>query len=99
MPFITDHVHQDLDVEQVAAHIATTRRTLSRRFDSSLGRTIHQAITQLRLERVKRLLVESDATLKSVAAECGFRDAIHLCKVFQRVEKTSPSDYRTTRTR
>lgn len=99
LQFIADNVHRDINVELVAAHISTTRRTLSRRFDQCLGQTIHQAIVQMRLERVKRRLVETDATLKSVAAECGFSDAIHLCKVFQRVEGTSPSDYRATRTR
>jgi LacI family transcriptional regulator len=95
--FITDTLHLGVNVDQVAAHVATTRRTLSRRFNRSLGQTIHDAITQLRLERVKRQLVNTKAALKTVAVECGFRDAIHLCKVFQRVEKTSPSEYRASR--
>jgi transcriptional regulator GlxA family with amidase domain len=97
LQFINDHLHEDIDVEQVAAHVSTTRRTLSRRFHDSLGLTIHDAITRLRLDRVKSRLVESSAVLKSIAKECGFRDAIHLCKVFQRVEGTSPSEYRTER--
>lgn len=97
LQFITDHLHEDLDVEQVADHVSTTRRTLSRRFHDSLSLTIHDAITQLRLDRVKSRLVESSAVLKSIAKECGFRDAIHLCKVFQRVEGTSPSEYRAER--
>ncbi len=96
--FITDTLHLGVNVDQVAAHVATTRRTLSRRFNKSLGQTIHDAITQLRLERVKRQLVNTKAALKTVAVECGFRDAIHLCKVFQRIEKTSPSEYRASRT-
>lgn len=97
LQFITDHLHQDIDVVQVADHVTTTRRTLSRRFHDSLGMTIHDAITQLRLDRVKRQLVETTAVLKTIAKECGFRDAIHLCKVFQRVEGTSPSEYRAAR--
>ncbi len=96
--FINDNVAQDISVEKVAAHVATTRRTLSRRFHTSLGRTIHDAITHLRLEQVKRQLIETKVALKTVAANCGFRDAIHLCKVFQRIEGTSPSDYRAART-
>ncbi len=96
--FISDHVHLAVNVEMVADHVATTRRTLSRRFHSSLGRTIHDTITQLRLERVKKQLIETKVALKTIAVECGFRDAIHLCKVFQRVERTSPSEYRTART-
>ena len=96
--FITDTLHLGVNVDQVASHVATTRRTLSRRFNRSLGQTIHDAITHLRLERVKRQLVDTKVALKTVAAECGFRDAIHLCKVFQRIEKTSPSEYRASRT-
>ncbi len=95
--FITEHLHDDIDVEQVADHVATTRRTLSRRFHDSLGTTIHDAITHLRLDRVKQHLVETKAVLKSIAKDCGFRDAIHLCKVFQRIEGTSPSEYRAER--
>ena len=96
--FITDTLHLGVNVDQVAAHVATTRRTLSRRFNRTLGQTIHDAITQLRLEQVKRQLVNTKAALKTVAVECGFRDDIHLCKVFQRIEKTSPSEYRASRT-
>jgi LacI family transcriptional regulator len=95
--FITDHLHDDIDVVQVADHVATTRRTLSRRFNDSLGMTIHDAITRLRLDRVKSRLVETASALKTIARECGFRDATHLCKVFQRVEGTSPSEYRAAR--
>ena len=93
-----DTLHLGVNVDQVAAHVATTRRTLSRRFNRTLGQTIHDAITQLRLEQVKRQLVNTKAALKTVAVECGFRDAIHLCKVFQRIEKTSPSEFRASRT-
>lgn len=95
--FIADHLHEDIDVEQVANHVSTTRRTLSRRFHESLGLTIHDAITQQRLDRVKLKLVQTNAVLKTIAKDCGFRDAIHLCKVFQRIEGTSPSEYRAER--
>ena len=96
--YITENLHVGINVDKVATHVATTRRTLSRRFHSSLGQTIHDAITQLRLERVKRALIDSKDPLKSVAVASGFRDAIHLCKVFQRIEGISPSDYRSART-
>jgi LacI family transcriptional regulator len=96
--YITEHLHEPINVDKVAAHVTTTRRTLSRRFHNILKQTIHDAITQLRLERVKRALIDSKDPLKSIAVACGFRDAIHLCKVFQRIEGISPSDYRSART-
>jgi LacI family transcriptional regulator len=96
--FIAEHGHEAIGVQDVAARVATTRRTLSRLFQRSLGRTVHEAITHLRLERVKRQMIESGVALKTVATECGFRDSTHLYKVFRRVEGTSPSEYLAART-
>ena len=95
--FIAEQAHTPIGVAEVAAHVATTRRTLARLFQRELKQTVHEAITRLRVERAKRRLMEPHAMLKTVAAECGFHDAIHLCKVFQRVEGVSPSDYRDDR--
>lgn len=95
--FIAENAHKDVGVPEIAQHVSITRRTLLRAFKKSLGKTVHDAITFMRMERVKRFLIESDAPLKTLAAECGFSDSIHLCKVFQRIEGTSPSEYRAAR--
>lgn len=95
---IDEHLHEDLAIDRVAAQVATSRRTLSRRFNETLGMTIHAAITRRRLDRVKRLLVETSDPLKSIAHAAGFSDAIHLCRVFRRVEGATPSDFRSVRT-
>lgn len=95
--YISKHCGQALDVDQVAAGVAAARRSLERRFQATLGRTIAHEITRLRLERVKRLLIESDAPIKTIARQSGFRDARRLCDVFRRVEGTTPGEYRESR--
>jgi LacI family transcriptional regulator len=95
--FIAEHGHEPIDVEDIARHISTTRWTLGRMFQRELGTTAYDALTHMRVERAKRALMEPDAVLKSVAAECGFRDGTHLCRVFQRVEGVTPSEYREQR--
>jgi transcriptional regulator GlxA family with amidase domain len=74
--------------------VATTRRTLERRFNESMGRSIAGEITRLRVERAKRRMVETDAAMKNVAIEAGFRTADHFGKVFTRIEGISPSQFR-----
>jgi LacI family transcriptional regulator len=91
--FISEHGHEEIDVDDIAEHISTTRRTLARMFQRELGKTIYEALTHMRLERAKRALMEPDAVLKSVAVACGFRDGTHLCRVFQRIEGVTPSEY------
>ena len=92
--FIAEHGQERIQVKDVAAAVATTRRTLERRFRDSLGRSIAGEITRLRIERAKRRMVETDAAMKDVAIDAGFRSADHFYKVFSRVEGIPPSNYR-----
>jgi LacI family transcriptional regulator len=95
--FIAERGHGIMQVKDVAAAVATTRRTLERRFRESVGRTIASEITRLRLERAKRRLVETDASMKSVAKDSGFCTADHFYKVFARMEGLPPTQYRKKR--
>lgn len=92
--FIAENSHMRIQVKHVATAVATTRRTLERRFRASVGRAIADEITRLRLERAKRRMVETDAPLKDVAKDAGFRTADHFYKVFARVEGMPPTQYR-----
>ena len=92
--FIADHSQLRIQVDDVAVAVSASRRTLERRFRESLGRAIADEITRLRLERAKRRIVETDAPLKDVARESGFRTADHFYKVFTRVEGMPPTRYR-----
>lgn len=54
----------------------------------------YQFLTRLRMEHASRILLESDATVKSVAAALGFKDAFHFSRVFKSVHHVPPSRFR-----
>ena len=54
----------------------------------------YQFLTRLRMEHASRLLLESDATVKSVAAALGFKDPFHFSRVFKSVHHVPPSRFR-----
>jgi len=95
--FISENCHRKLQVRHVVAAVATTRRTLERKVRAAVGFGIAEEIVRLKLERSKRGLVETDASLKSVAVDVGFRSADHFYKVFARIEGCSPTRYRKLR--
>jgi LacI family transcriptional regulator len=95
--YISEHSHEPIQVNDVTAAVYATRRSLERRFRNTLGRTIAGEITRLRIERVKRLLVETDLSIKSLATQSGFGSAIQMCKVFRRFEDMSPGAFREMR--
>jgi transcriptional regulator GlxA family with amidase domain len=86
-----------MTVSDVAAHFPLARRSLERRFQRILGHTILDEIIRCRLERAKRLLVETDQPLKAVALAAGFSGTQHMAKVFHRAEGVAPARYRRDR--
>ncbi|MBT5908177.1 MAG: DNA-binding transcriptional regulator [Opitutae bacterium] len=95
--FISENGQERIQVKDVATAVSITRRTLERKFRESLDRSIADEIARLRIERAKRLLVETEDSFKSLAVDLGFRNADHFYKVFLRVEGITPSQYRTNR--
>ena len=54
----------------------------------------YQFLTRLRMEHASRILLESDASVKSVASALGFKDAFHFSRVFKSVHHVPPSRFR-----
>jgi LacI family transcriptional regulator len=92
--FIKDHAGQPIDVSHVVEQARVSRRTLERRFSRALGRSISSEITQCRLERAKRLLLESDLPSCRVAAAAGFGSIKTFNRVFRRCVGTPPKRFR-----
>ena len=95
--FIAENGQDRIKVNDVASAVAITRRTLERKFRDSLGRTIAEEVARLRIERAKRLMVETEDSFKALAVDLGFRNADHFYKVFSRIEGMTPSQYRNQR--
>ncbi len=95
--YIAESANRRIKVNDVANAVATNRRTLERKFREFTGRTISQEISRMRIERAKRLMMESDLSFKELSAELGYRNSDHFYKSFLRAEGQTPSSFRITR--
>ena len=95
--YIAESANRRIKVNDVVNAVATNRRTLERNFSEFTGRTISQEISRMRIERAKRLMMESDLSFKELAAELGYRNSDHFYKSFLRVEGQTPSSFRKAR--
>ncbi|NMG32012.1 GlxA family transcriptional regulator [Aromatoleum evansii] len=91
---IRSHVRETLSVEQLAAELATTPRTLNRRFREVLGCSPKQYIQDLRVEGAKRLLESTDLDFGEIVERVGYVDPRSFRRIFERATKVSPSLYR-----
>jgi LacI family transcriptional regulator len=92
--FIRAHATEGINVEDVLRAVPLSRRVLESRFEKLLGRTPHEEITRVQIERVKELLVETDLPLAVVAHRAGYKHVEYLSVVFKRETGLPPSQYR-----
>jgi AraC-like DNA-binding protein len=81
-------------VDALAAEYGMSRSHFSHFFRASTGLTPARFATEVRVHEASRLLLDTPAPLKSIAAACGFANANHFCKVFRRFQHLSPAAYR-----
>ena len=69
-------------------------RHLTRAFKESTGMTIFSFVEQVRLEKAKGLLADTDLLMKEIAHRLGFSCASSLSVAFRNLAGESPQDYR-----
>lgn len=81
-------------VAEILRVVPLSRRVLEHRFRKLLGRTPHDELLRLRVERASQLLRETDLRLEQVARMAGFVRGDYLSTAFRRQVGMSPSEYR-----
>ncbi|MDX6315376.1 MAG: hypothetical protein QOF44_4840 [Streptomyces sp.] len=89
-----EHLHEQFDVETLAARAYMSRRTFDRRFRTLTGSAPLQWLITQRVLQAQRLLETSDYSVDEVAGRCGFRSPVALRGHFRRQLGSSPASYR-----
>jgi LacI family transcriptional regulator len=91
---IREHACDGLDVEALLKEVPLSRSVLERRFSQILGSSPKAEILRVRLERVCRLLAESDLPLAEVAYKAGFEHPEYMSRLFKKKMSITPGEYR-----
>ena len=86
--------HGALTVSALADAIHVSPSHLAHRFSAEIGISVKDYVTKVRVEVARRLLLETDAKLESIADAVGFCDAPHLSRVFVQYTRQRPGEYR-----
>ena len=92
--FIRQHACDGIKVKDVLKAVPHSRTLLETHFKKLLGRTPHEEILRVRLNRVKQLLVETDLPLDQIAERAGFPHVEYLSVAFRREIGVPPSQFR-----
>jgi LacI family transcriptional regulator len=93
--FFRENLGRDIGVADAAEAASLPIHKLKTHFRSALGETVYGTLTRLRLFQAKRLLAQSDLSVKEIASATGFCHAQHLNNAFRRSEHCTPTAYRS----
>lgn len=92
--WLLEHLGEDLRVERLAERAAMSPRNFARVFARELGTTPAKFVERARVERARLSLERGDATVDSVAWECGFGSSERMRRTFRRHLGVVPQDYK-----
>lgn len=88
------HLEEPLAQGALAAAVGISRRQLERLFRRHVGRPPNRYYMQLRLDRARKLLLQTDMAVVDVAMACGFVSASHFAKCYRRLYGVTPRQAR-----
>lgn len=96
--FVSNHVNQNVSVEEIASHLNMDRTTLSKKFKRELGFNISSYIMRRKLEEAKSLLNYTDMTISEISEYLCFSSQAYFQNVFKKKFKITPKEYRKNHT-
>lgn len=91
---ILENYSKDFSLSAVAESIFTSPSYLSRTFKEETGMTLTYYLNEVRIENVKRLLIDTDNLIVDIAINCGYNHIPHFNQTFKKYTGMSPNTYR-----
>lgn len=92
--FIKKHFREDISLQVLAEKVHFSSNYLSAQIKKRTGMTYVEYLMNLRLEEASRLLLNTDRKVVDIAKVCGFNDSSYFNRIFRRMYKISPEQYR-----
>ena len=95
--YIAAHYPENISLEQAADGLGQSPYYFSRLFKQEFGRNFIDYLTDYRLSRAERLLLETGMSAREIGEAVGYPDPTYFTKVFKRNRGTTPTSFRQNR--
>ena len=94
LSWLSEHLHLELTLQDLARRAAMSVRSLNRKFREQTGTTPLQWLVKARVRRAQQLLETTAHSVERIASEVGFGSVTAFREHFRRIVATSPQAYR-----
>lgn len=92
--YLQEHLAEDLSLSVLAEEFHLNPQYISQLFKSEIGVNFLNYLTNIRMEKAKKLLLSTSLSVAEVADKSGYGDYRVFTKVFKKSEGITPSQYR-----
>jgi LacI family transcriptional regulator len=95
LSFIKNNAQRPLQVVDILNEFNISRRSLYTKFNNSVGTGVYEQIRKIRVEKICKMLVETNKSVKEIAFEFGFHSVDHIARFFRKEKGITPTQYRS----
>ncbi|GIP19281.1 hypothetical protein J40TS1_49230 [Paenibacillus montaniterrae] len=92
--FIYENYHKPLDLAMVSNHVSLNYTYFSNLFKKNIGKGFAEYLRDVRLDKARRLLAETEHKIVEVAAMVGYESYKSFTRAFRDVMGMQPTEYR-----
>lgn len=92
--YIQEHFQEDINVPDIAEHVALNTFYFSKLFKKNTGVPPHQYLTNIRIKYAKSLLSETSHGLSYISRQCGYTSESHFIRAFKKSTAITPIQFR-----
>lgn len=92
--YIQEHYSESITLESIATILNYSVPHLSALFKKGTGYSLIGYLIRIRIDKAASLLVETDVTLREIAASVGYKDPYYFGRLFKKYRGVSPARFR-----
>ncbi|HAX51932.1 MAG TPA: hypothetical protein DIW07_13825 [Lachnospiraceae bacterium] len=92
--YIYDHFSQNITLEKVSDQIGFNPAYFSTLFKKETGQNFLEYVTELRIQKAKNYLIQTDYDVAEIASSVGYGDLKYFSRLFKKNTGLNPSDFR-----
>lgn len=92
--YMQEHLEEEVSLNILSKEFHLSAQYISQLFKSEIGVNFLAYLTNIRMEKAKKLLISTDLSIKEISLQAGYGDYRVFTKVFKKCEGNTPSQYR-----
>ena len=92
--YLQENFDKPVDFSALAESLAVFAPYLSKLFHEQTGCSPSRYLTNIRIRQAKKLLMDTDLTVREIAVRVGYPDPFHFSRNFKNAAGVSPAQFR-----